>query len=256
MANLPLSSLCRTVAPVLATLALLAGPSAHAAAVSPGPGKITGIWLLDQTVYDRQEVVKLPLTPAAEAAASKIRDARENGGVVLSDNNKKCLPIGMPGMVTNEFAMEFLETPGKVTIISENSPLSRSIFLNKSEHPKGLDPTWNGHSIGKWEGNTLVVKTVALNDRISHFPFGFGGLKTTTTSITERYHLEDGGKTLVNDITFEDPAILTKPWTTTYHYKRAEAGAELWEYVCEVDSSGWSERFAGDPEFKKTSAPK
>jgi hypothetical protein len=237
-----------------ASLLVFTAGAAHAAAVSPGPGKITGLWLLDQTVYDRQEAVKLPLTPAAEAAATKIREARENGGVVLSDNNKKCLPIGMPGMVTNEFALEFLETPGKVTMVSENSPLVRSVYLDKAEHPKDLDPSWNGHSIGKWEGDVLVVKTAGLNDRVSHLPFGFGGLRTTSTTITERYHLENGGKTLVNAMTFEDPQVLTKPWTNTYRYRRADPGAGLWEYVCEVDAEGWSERFAGDPEFKKTSA--
>jgi hypothetical protein len=221
-----------------------------------GPGKLTGIWLLDQTVYDNQEAIKLPLTPAAEASASKMREARENGGAVLSDNGRKCLPIGMPGMVTNEFALQFLETPGLVTVVSENSPLVRSISLTRKEHPKDFDPSWNGHSIGRWEGNTLVVDTVGLNDRTSHLPFGFGGLRTTTTTITERYHLEDGGRTLVNVMTFEDPQVLTQPWSRTYRYHRADSGAELWEYVCETDAAGWSERFAGDPEFKKASAPK
>ena len=80
-------------------------------------------------------------------------------------------------------------------------------------------------------------------------------MPTLTTHIVERYHLEKGGQTLVNVMTFDDPKVLTGPWTVTYHYHRAEAGAGLWEYVCEVDSAGWSERFAGDPQFKKTSAP-
>ena len=229
---------------------LLAGTGGAQAATAKAPG-LTGLWLLDQRTYDGQEQMRPPLKPEAQKLATDRRKAREDGGVVLSDNGKKCLPIGMPGLVTNEFALEFLETPGKVTVVSENSPLVRSIYLNLKAHPADLDPSWNGHSIGHWEGKTLVVDTIGLNDRISHLPAGGGGMPSLSTHIIERYHLEKGGQTLVNVMTFEDPKVLTGPWTVTYHYHRAEKGAGLWEYVCEVDSAGWSERYAGDPEFKK-----
>jgi len=217
---------------------------------------LTGVWLLDQHTYDHQEEFQPPLKPEVKAIAAAKRKAREEGGVVLSDNNKKCLPIGMPGIVTNEFGLEFLETPGRVTVVSENSPLSRTISLTRKTHNTDQDPSWNGDSVGHWEGKTLVVETTHLNDRISHLPFGFGGVTSLTTKITERYHLEDGGKLLVNQMTFDDPNVLVAPWTVTYKYHRAEGDAELWEYVCEVDAAGWSERFAGDPQFKPGSPPK
>jgi hypothetical protein len=220
---------------------LLAAPAA------PASG-LTGLWLLDQRLYDSQENNDPPLTAAVKAKAEAVRKARNDGGVVLSDNGKKCLPIGMPGMVTNEFALEFLETPGKVTVISENSPVTRTVSLTRKTHDLDLEPSWNGDSIGHWEGATLVVETTNLNDRLSHIP-QVGGVTSGKTRIVERYHLEDGGKTLINQMTFENPDLLTKPWTLTYKYHRGEPDAQLWEYVCEVDAPGWSERFSGDPQF-------
>ena len=101
-----------------------------------------------------------------------------------------------------------------------------------------------------------MVDTISLNDRVSHIP-GVRGVTSLTTHITERYHIENGGKTLVNAMTFEDPNVLSHPWTVTYRYHRADPGSELWEYVCEVNTEGWSERFPGDPAFKgdKPAAP-
>lgn len=240
--------------PSLSILAATAVLSAGPAAAQAGSG-LTGLWLLDQHTYDSQEQFRPPLKPEVVAQVEAERKATRDGGKVLSDNGKLCLPIGMPGMVTNEFALKFLETPGEVTVVSENSPLVRTIYLDEKAHPADYDPTWNGHSIGRWDGKELVVDTVGLNDRTGHIT-GARGIRSLTTHIVERYHLENAGQTLVNAITFEDPKVLARPWTVTYRYHRAEKGAELWEYVCEVNAEGWSERFAGDPEFKgpKTAA--
>ncbi len=234
----------------LGALAVTAG-----AAGAQAQTGLTGLWLLDQQVYDKQtegsaEVTFRPqLKPEFVAQVDAATKALRDGGKVLSDNNKLCLPIGMPGMVTNEFAMKFIESPGEVTVISENSPLTRTVYLDGRKHPDDYDPTWNGHSIGKWDGKTLVVDTVGLNDRTGHIA-AVRSVRSLTTHIVERYHLENGGQSLVNVMTFEDPNVLQKPWVVTYRYHRAEKGSELWEYPCEVNAEGWSERFAGDPEFK------
>ena len=139
-----------------------------------------------------------------------------------------------------------------MTLLSENSSLPRSVYLTETAHTQGLEPSWNGHSIGHYEGTgakkTLVIDTVNLNDRVG--PVGRNGVHSPTTHIVERLHLKDPD-TLVGEMTFEDPTYLTKPWTTTHTYQRIKAPAELWEYACEPDAAGWSERFAGDPEAKK-----
>jgi hypothetical protein len=240
----------RLAAALLAATVCACAAGAIAAPAKKPAATITGMWLLTPSEYDRDE--KLPLTPQATALAEKRRKATENGGVVLSDNAKKCLPIGMPTFMTNEFALEIVESADRVTMLSENSTLPRSVYLNEKVHTKGLEPSWNGHSIGHYEGSgakkALVVDTVNLNDRVG--PVGRNGVHSPTTHIVERLYLKDPD-TLVGEMTFEDPTYLTKPWTKTHTYHRIKAPAELWEYACEPDAAGWSERYAGDPEAKK-----
>lgn len=226
----------------LALLVSAAFAAPGLAQAAPATG-LTGMWLLKPNDFARQD--KPPFTPEAAAAAEQARKATEDQGKVLSEHALKCLPIGMPRFMTNEFALEILETPGRVTLISENSPLVRSVYLGRKTHNPDAIPGWNGHSIGHWEGKTLVIDTVALNDRMSHVPRG--QIPSGETHIVERLHLEAGGKVLVNETTFEDPRQLTRPYTTTTRYDRMPEDSELWEYACEVDAPGWSERYANDP---------
>lgn len=201
---------------------------------------LTGMWLLDGKDFGRD--LKLPLTPDAQ----KVRDDERKAvaaGDVIGAGGKQCAPTGMPSMMANEFALEILETPGRVTILNEASSIPRSVYLDETAHPKGLEPSWNGHSIGHWDGKTLVVDTVNFNDKGN--PFGFIGVRTSTTHLVERFHTESDGQTLVGEFTFEDPRLLTKPWTGVVHYKRLPPHSELWEYACEV-GGGWQERFKGD----------
>ncbi len=228
------------------TVAAVLGAAGAACAQAPAPKGITGMWLLNPSEYDRNETI--PFTPKGAQINEARRKAVEDDLQVISNANKKCLPIGMPVFMTNEFALEIIESPGRVTMISENSSLPRSIYLNETTHTKGLEPSWNGHSIGHWEGQTLVVDTVDFNDRIG--PIFRSGVHSPTTHLVEKFHLKDPD-TLEGVMTFEDPTYLTKPWVSIHTYKRLPATAELWEYACEPDAAGWSERYAGDPDAKK-----
>ena len=134
--------------------------------------------------------------------------------------DRRCLPRGMPSMVINEFATEILENPRPDHHDQRGQPLARTISLTRKTHLTDQDPSYNGDSIGHWVGRTLVVETTNLNDSSSHIPGVFGGetafvprAHANAVKITERYHLEKGGKLLVNDMTFENPAVLTRPWT-------------------------------------------
>lgn len=219
--------------------------SASASKAVAGQKTIAGMWALEKTEYDRHEAI--PLAPKALAQQETARKAREEGGVVLSANGKKCLPIGMPTFMTNEFALEILTAPDRVTLLSENSTLPRSVYLDEAKHPSDIEASWNGHSIGRWEGKVLVVDTVNFNDRVG--PIGNAGVHSPTTHLTERIYLKDPD-TLVDEMTFEDPTYLTKPWVNSHSYRRLPPHSELWEYACEVDAAGWSERYSGDPEAK------
>ena len=231
--------------------AILAGIMTGSALAGPkAPARITGLWLLTPEEYDRDETI--PFTFKGAELNEKRRKAVEEDGQVISATNKKCLPVGMPVFMTNEFALEIAEVPGRIIMLSENSSVPRSIYLNRADHKTDADAGWNGHSIGHWEGKTLVVDTVGFNDRLG--PIFRSGVHSPTTHLVEKFHLKDPD-TLVGMMTFEDPTYLAKPWTSTHSYKRMPANAELWEYACEPDADGWSERFKGDPQAK-ASPPK
>ena len=232
---------------VLFVAAALAAPAgAKPAAAAAG---LTGMWLLEAKDFGRDQ--KLPLTEAGQKVQEEQRKGVAAGNVIF-DSQKKCLPDGVPTMMANEFATEFLETPGRVTIVNEASSLVRSVYLDEKTHQQQQEPMWNGHSIGRWEGKgaqrTLVIDTVNFNDKARLL--GFIGVHSSTTHLVERYRLTDGGKHLIGEFTFEDPRYLTKPWTGVVHYKRLPPRSELWEYACEVGAEGWSERFKGDPAAK------
>ena len=173
-----------------ALLAIVAGSAAQAA---EPPASINGMWMLDPKEFgDGAPRTPLPLLPAVAAEQAARRKATPVAATTLGDHALKCLPSGMPGMMTNEFALEFLETPGRVTVLSENNTIPRSIYLTETEHTKGLEPSWNGHSIGHYEGEgakkMLVVDTANFNDRLG--PITGRGVHSPTTHLTERYYLE------------------------------------------------------------------
>ena len=219
------------------------------AASKPAATGLTGVWLIDRQIFDNSaERRDIPLVPDAKAAALARRKIVDESDPLVGPGTRQCAPSGMPGMMTNEFATQVVEAPGRIVVINEDNPIARTISLTRKVHSTEQDPTYNGDSIGHWEGKTLVVETTNLNDKSAHIP----GAVTIrgTVKITERFHLEKGGTVLFNDMTFENPAVLTKPWTLRYAYHRAPADTQLWEYVCEPLAPGWSERYANDPALK------
>jgi hypothetical protein len=104
----------------------------------------------------------------------------------------------------------------------------RQIFLDGRGHPKDMDPTWYGDSIGTWDGDTLVVDSVGFNDK---FWFDFAGHPhTEQLHVTEKFHRRDLGN-LDMEVTIVDPGTYTRPWVS----KRTSAlmqNYEIQEYIC------------------------
>lgn len=150
-----------------------------------------------------------------------------------------CIGEGMPAMMQATFPMEILETPGQVTIIQEAYNQVRRVFLAApAVAPEDAEPRFAGHSIGRWQGDTLVVETVGVKEsvRFRNTPHSAG------MRITERFRLIDR-EMLENRVTVEDPEFLTGPWTWTWMYKRWP-GYRIEEYVCEDN------RYFEDPELR------
>jgi hypothetical protein len=104
--------------------------------------------------------------------------------------------------------------------------------MDGREHPKDLNPTWYGHSVGRWEGDTLVIDTVGFNDK---FWFDFRGHPHTEQLHTvERYTRKDFG-TLVNEVTIDDPGAYSKPFTLKFNATLMPKG-EILEYICQENN--------------------
>jgi hypothetical protein len=135
-------------------------------------------------------------------------------------------------MARDENRIEILPTQGRITMMFENIALGnkREIFLNRS-HPskEKLKLSWLGDSIGRWDGDTLVVDTIGFNDRT--WLNDAGAPHSDDLHTVERYHLLDRGKYLELKVTAEDPKVLTKPYTYTRYYQRRDT--ELAEDSCQ-----------------------
>jgi hypothetical protein len=174
------------------------------------------------------------LTPDAEARRQAYR------AVPRQDNETaNCLPPGMPGIMSQPYPMEFLLTPGKVTIVIEAYTQVRHIYTDGRPLPQDPNPEFHGTSIGRWEGSTLVVDTVGFSPLTSitaGVPF------SDRARIVERISLT-GPDTMTIETTITDPVMLKEPYTTTSTLQR-HRNWTITEYICEennrnsVDSQG------------------
>jgi hypothetical protein len=159
-------------------------------------------------------------------------------GQPIGINWVTCLPDGMPGMMSGPFPMEVLQSRGQVTIIQESFTQIRRILLNRPQKAvDAVDPSFYGHSVGRWEGDTLVVDTIGIKEdvRYQNVPH------SEQMRIKERIRLVQPD-VLWDEITIEDPITLEKPWTFTFAYRRMP-DYTLLEYICEdnreyVDEKG------------------
>jgi len=157
-------------------------------------------------------------------AATVIKERTDNFSKDLPSGH--CLPLGVI-MSTNVFPYKLIQTP-KVLVMLYEGEVPRQVYLDGRGHPKDPNPTWLGHSIGQWEGDTLVVDTVGFNGKVW---VGFQGLPSSERlHITERYTRPDIGHLAV-EITVDDPGAYVKPWKV----KKVSALAqdyELMEFIC------------------------
>lgn len=156
----------------------------------------------------------VPLTPkyVALRAASIGKDGRPPGGAL-----HHCLPSGMPSLMNHGTQFEFLFTPGRITMIFEDGEVRR-IYTDGRPHPDAseLYVDESGHSIGHWEGDTLVVDTVGMHPKAELF-LENGLTVTRNTHIVERMVRTAAGPLQI-DTTVTDPEIFSAPYTYTRRY--------------------------------------
>ncbi len=201
-------------------------------------GDLTGVWYPSSvntfnfiwTDPQGQTLSALPLTPWGE---EKWKGNHPIGGaytaLTSNDPNFSCLPPGVPNVYTHAYPVEFLQVNGRVIMFFEYGHFVRQIFTDGREHVKDSNPTWMGDSIGKWDGDTLVVDSTGFNDKT--WLDVTGHPHSEDLHVVERMRRADHD-TLMIDITIDDPQAYTKP----IHAQRKYILKPDWnimEYICE-----------------------
>jgi Carboxypeptidase regulatory-like domain len=199
-------------------------PKGPAPRTQEGKPDLSGVWWAPRIVA-REEASLLPW------AASTIKEWAANNFKDIP--SARCLPSGWGLTFLHSFGLnKLIQTPTLLVNIGEmDVSASRQVFLDGRGHPKDLDPSWMGQSVGTWEGDTLVVDTIGFNgkgwisDTIPNaFPY------TEKLHLTSRFRRPDLGH-LEIDVTFEDPGTFTKPWTMKTVADLAQS-EELQEFIC------------------------
>ena len=150
----------------------------------------------------------------------------------VPETSDNCEPDGMPSLMTFPYNLEFLITPGKVTVIQEALMQVRRIFTDGRPLPRRdqLDPNYFGYSVGRWEGETLVVTTIGTRPGQR---LGIAGITNSDQlTITERIYLDPKDRDLLHlEFTFEDPKVLAAPWRRTHMFRRDRSWEQI-EYIC------------------------
>src|SRR3954470_19677076 len=163
----------------------------------------------------------------ARRAAS---DEATRKGEPLATLGSECQPYGMPTMLAvANYPMEILQSPSQVTIVTEVHSEVRRVFLDRPQMKLDeVAPGYYGRSIGKWEGDTLVVDTIGIDTKVA----GYQNLPhSSQLHITERFRLVRAD-VLQDQITLDDPLVLEKPVTYALNYRRLPK-YEMVEFICD-----------------------
>jgi hypothetical protein len=159
-----------------------------------------------------------------------------------------CWPVGVPGFLLRPMtqAMYFVQTPQIVVMILSSKQEIRHIYMT-DRHAPDVKPSWYGDSIGRYEGDTLVVDTIGIDERT--WVDGFGTPHTKDMHVVERFRLIEDGKVLEANVRVEDPGAFTMPWSGIQLFRQYEAAVRkmpveriaqlasapegpLWELIC------------------------
>jgi hypothetical protein len=228
--------------------------SARAPRAADGKPDLSGVWTIDPTPLKEME----RLFPGLDTFAVPGDDPRffskffinilvdfEPGEVGLrpeaaellkqrmADEGKdvptsKCLPAGIPMGDLLPVPRQYIQLPGSLVVLSEGANPHRIIYTDGRKHPVDPIPTWLGYSVGRWDGDRLVVETRGFNDRT--WLDVFGHPRTESMRLTERFRRRDFGHMEV-ELTIDDPGAYTRPFSIRYR-QTLQPDMVLLENVC------------------------
>jgi hypothetical protein len=207
--------------------ALVVGGSA-ADTRGQAPGDLNGLWQAPYTpdlsvAYGKD----LPFTAFGKERWAKVDTANDPTGF--------CLPVGPARGIQAPFPLQIVQTPAMVAILFEYQRTYRMIYTDGRKPPADIHdyPEWMGFSTGRWEDGTLVVDTVAINDRT--WLDTAGHEHSDKLRLTERFK-KTGPDSIEWSVTFDDPVFFVQPWTVTRPLKRLTSDDRVMSYSCEENN--------------------
>lgn len=197
-----------------------------------GKPDLSGVWerppVLDMSKNGpgQQGPGELPMTAWAKAHYGEAFDSAGH-----------CLPLGHTRNINSPFPIEIAQRPNRVIFLYEMNNVFHHVYTDGRPHPKDLEPTWNGHSIGHWEGDTLVVDTVGFNDKTMLDTEGHP--HSPDLHVVERLMRTDAMH-IAYEITVTDPQAYAQPWTNKRTFTLRPEW-ELMEYNCNENNRDLNE---------------
>jgi hypothetical protein len=196
-----------------------------------GPGPVTGDPKFPHIRGANSPWIADPTSPILQPATRdrlRVLNEQQFAGHALLDNDSVCLPVGVLAALNLFDPMQMLQTPGEVIFLYARDQQVRHVYLDRP-HATSAKPSWFGDSVGHYEGDTLVVDTIGMNDRTQVDRYGTP--HSTRLHTVERYRLSPQTGQLQTVVTVDDPETFTTPWTAMVAYKRQGAG-KFEEIVC------------------------
>jgi hypothetical protein len=186
------------------------------------------------------------LKPATREAIRRA-NAKWLAGEEVNTASSMCLPSGVPRILGVQAPLQILQAPNEIVMLHQRDDQVRRIHLNQP-HVKDPKPSWYGDSVGHYEGDTLVVDTIAQNDK-SVLDY-FGTPHSTAMRVIERYRMINNGRTLEVRFTVEDPNAFNMPWSAILEYQRSPATVtQLTEERCAENNRGVETPTDDTPDF-------
>lgn len=189
---------------------------------------LNGLWQAPYTPdLSRAYNKELPFTRVGAERWAKVDTANDPTGF--------CLPVGPARGIQAPFPFQIVQTPSLVAILFEYQRTYRMVYLDGRSAPADIHdyPEWMGFSTGQWEGETLVVQTVAINDRT--WLDTAGHEHSDQLRLTERFKKVDTDS-IEWAVTFDDPVFFTHPWTVTRPLRRQKPPDRIMSYSCEENN--------------------
>jgi hypothetical protein len=217
--------------------------SAPTPRTADGKPDLSGLWRPEGGGYVLNLVSDLKRSEVLPWAEELVKKRSEDFG--KDAPIYRCMPEIGPLYALHRFKL--LQTPGTLAMLPEDGPY-RNILTDGRALPKDPNPTWMGYSVGRWEGDTLVVESAGFNDLT--WLDAVGHPHTGALRVTERYHRRDFGHMKIS-ITFDDPKTYTRPWTIEVD-AQFTPDTELLEFVCNENEKSLQHFLVTDEDRRKS----